>query len=361
MALIPQVVMTIKNVKSEGSVLTCEDKKLDDKSRYVGTSISSERPSGPQEASQWKIVKCGEVFRMQNMMTNEWMYANEPTHNDDGRRAYSQVLTYGTGGADPPQGDLSFQWHFVRFGRSFRIKNAKRGEWLCAIGEKLSEYCRPVLACEPGGNDPKDETSAGWLIQPVAAFLGASLQHDLGRSSITVRIESSGYFDGNAAECYFDGVALGIKCSRGLSITVIDPDWLLVGPSCTYDIWEDYGERNRLVADLEALPIGYIVLAALRDSGMEKLSLAHWRVLQSLGSFFTRGEWRQGYALIGTKGGKAVAEAQGQAVTITGTIFSSIQGLTQGDETETVENQCKRPRQGDETETVENQCKRPRP
>ncbi len=46
---------------------------------------------------------------------------------------------------------------------------------------------------------------------------------------------------------------------------------------------------------------------------------------------FTSGQRRQGYALIGTKGGKAVAEAQGQAVTVTGTIFSSIpspQGLT---------------------------------
>ena len=45
----------------------------------------------------------------------------------------------------------------------------------------------------------------------------------------------------------------------------------------------------------------------------------------------TSGQRRQGYALIGTKGGKAVAEAQGQAVTVTGTIFSSIpspQGLT---------------------------------
>ena len=53
--------------------------------------------------------------------------------------------------------------------------------------------------------------------------------------------------------------------------------------------------------------VTYIVLAALRDSGMEKLSLADWAVLQDLGSIFTRGKWREGYALIGTKGGKAVA------------------------------------------------------
>ena len=168
-------------------------------------------------------------------------------------------------------------------------------------------------------------------IQPVAAFPGASLKHDLGRSSIAVRIESSGYDHGNTAACYLDGVPLDIKSSRGLSITVLEPTRLLVLSSRAYDIWESYGEGNQLVADLEALPSGHIVLAALRDSGMEKLSLADWKVLQDLGSMFTSGQRRQGYALIGTKGGKAVAEAQGQAVTVTGTIFSSIpspQGLT---------------------------------
>ena len=41
--------------------------------------------------------------------------------------------------------------------------------------------------------------------------------------------------------------------------------------SRAYDIWESYGEGNQLVADLEALPSGHIVLAALKDSDMEKL------------------------------------------------------------------------------------------
>ena len=115
-----------------------------------------------------------------------------------------------------------------------------------------------------------------------------------------------------------------------MNIAVLEPTGFQVCSSRTYDIWDSHGERNQLVADLEALPIGYIVLAALQDSGMEKLSRADWKVLQDLGSMFTSGQRRQGYALIGTKGGKAVAEAQGQAVTITGTIFSSIpspQGL----------------------------------
>ena len=141
-------------------MLTCED-DLEDKRRHVRTSISIERSSEPQEASQWNIVKCGDAFRIQNVMTKEWMYANASKHDDERR----PVLTYERAGGDPPQDDLSYRWHFVRFGSSFGIKNAKRDEWLYtyATGEKLSEYCRPVLACEPGGNDPKDETSAGWL------------------------------------------------------------------------------------------------------------------------------------------------------------------------------------------------------
>ena len=104
-------------------------------------------------------------------------------------------------------------------------------------------------------------------IQPVAAFPGASLKHDLGRSSIAVRIESSGYDHGS----YLDGVPLDIKSSRGLSITVLEPTRLLVLSSRAYDIWESHGEGNQLVADLEALPSGHIVLAALKDSDMEKL------------------------------------------------------------------------------------------
>ena len=51
MALIPQGVVTIQNVNFHAFMLTCED-ELEDKRRHVSTSISSERPSGPQEASQ---------------------------------------------------------------------------------------------------------------------------------------------------------------------------------------------------------------------------------------------------------------------------------------------------------------------
>ena len=51
MALIPQRVVTIQNVNCHAFMLTCED-ELEDKRRHVSTSISSERPSGPQEASQ---------------------------------------------------------------------------------------------------------------------------------------------------------------------------------------------------------------------------------------------------------------------------------------------------------------------
>ena len=322
MALIPQGVVTIQNTNSHAFMLTCEGKP-EDKRRQVTTSIRSNRPFGPQEqgAAQWNIVQRFDTFCIQNVMTKEWMYANA-SKDDDKRRP---VLTYERGfGGDPPQDDLSFRWHFVRFGASFGIKSAKHDEWLYDNGGSH------VLAWVAGGNDPKVDSSASWLIQPVAAFPGASLKHDLVRSSIVVRVQSSGYNDGNTAAIYLDGILLEKKYSRGLNIAVLEPTGFQVKSSRTYDIWDSCGERNQLVVDLEALPIGCIVLAALQDSGMEKLSRAEWKVLQDLGSMFTNGQRRQGYALIGTKGGKAVAEAQGQAVTVTGTIISSIpspQGL----------------------------------
>ena len=53
MALIPQRVVTIQNVNCHAFMLTCED-ELEDKRRHVSTSISSERPSGPQRLHKWR-------------------------------------------------------------------------------------------------------------------------------------------------------------------------------------------------------------------------------------------------------------------------------------------------------------------
>ena len=60
MALIPQGVVTIQNVKFHAFMLTSED-KLDDKRRHVSTSISSERPSGLRQSERRRWPLCASL------------------------------------------------------------------------------------------------------------------------------------------------------------------------------------------------------------------------------------------------------------------------------------------------------------
>lgn len=321
MAHMPTGLATIRSAKYNELMYTSGD-MLDNQRRHVSTWVGNECPPGPVEASQWNIVKCGDnVVRIQNVSTKEWAYANCPMYDKDRRRC----LTFDRNGAGPQLSDLAYKWHLVPYGSTFGIKNAKYDEWLYAKGPKLNDQCRHVLAWVPGGNDPKVDESARWLIQEVGtnmnvACLPAGVQHDTQNSGTLVRIESSGYSDGNVASFYLDEAPIGFNTSRGLNIIVLDPSSLQVLSKRAYDIYDSYGERNQLACDLNALPAGHIVLAALKDSGMEQLGIADKIALGNLGATFSKGRFREGYALIGTKGGCAVAEAQGNAVTVMATL-----------------------------------------
>lgn len=132
----------------------------------------------------------------------------------------------------------------------------------------------------------------------------------------SVRIVSAGYAHGNAADFYLDNNKIdvnGVSDRRGLNLVIIDPVTQQVTSRKSYDIWaEPSSENNRLAMDLNALPAGRIVMLALKDSGMENLDQNLVQALRSVGSTVAgKLPVREGYALIGTKGGPAMAEQQG--------------------------------------------------
>jgi len=97
-----------------------------------------------------------------------------------------------------------------------------------------------------------------------------------------------------------------------MNVVTIDPDTQQVTSRKTYDVWgEPQTENARLAMDLSGLPDGRIVLLACKDSGMENLDGKALAALRSVGSTIAGGKEREGYALIGTKGGQALAERQG--------------------------------------------------
>lgn len=132
-----------------------------------------------------------------------------------------------------------------------------------------------------------------------------------------VKVVSAGGDAGDIADFFLDDVKVpitGLSNRRGINVVVIDPRLGQVLSAKSYDIWGQAIEENkRLAADLKALPEDQIVLVALKDSGMENLDSNSLSALRRVGSTLeNRLAFREGYVLIGSKEGEALAEKQGQ-------------------------------------------------
>jgi len=152
-------------------------------------------------------------------------------------------------------------------------------------------------------------------------------------TATSVRVVSAGYEDGNAADFYFDGRSFeitGASERRGLNVVIVDPSTEKVLSGKSYDIWGNPAAENlRLAADLRGLPEGQIVLVALKDSGLENIDNPALYALQGVGATIARPlGMREGYALIGIKGGRALAENQGPRVELEATLPCSVEAAT---------------------------------
>jgi len=132
-------------------------------------------------------------------------------------------------------------------------------------------------------------------------------------SGSKVVVVSAGYDAGDIADFFIDDQLVPIHGSegrRGINVVVIDPGSQRVLSARSYDVWGDTTNQNsKLTSDLTQVPPGHIVLVALKDSGMEKLTEDALDALAEVGcTLEERLEFREAYALIGVKGGKAVVE-----------------------------------------------------
>ncbi|CAJ1398849.1 unnamed protein product [Effrenium voratum] len=132
----------------------------------------------------------------------------------------------------------------------------------------------------------------------------------------------AGHGNGNIADFFLNDRKVDIRGEagrRGLNVVTVDPDTQQVTSRKTYDVWADpQTENTRLAGDINSLPDGRIVMVACRDSGMENLDARAIAALWSAGATIPGGKEREGYALIGVKGGQALAEEQGGRVEVEG-------------------------------------------
>lgn len=135
------------------------------------------------------------------------------------------------------------------------------------------------------------------------------------------RVVSAGFDQGSLAQIYLGARRIrtvGEAKGRGVHVVTVDPDAGQVLSAKSYDTWGNpQVENTQLATDLNALSDGIIVLVALQDSGMENLDTKAIYALQDVGSTLTGPlRMREAYALIGVKGGSALAESSGSRAEI---------------------------------------------
>mmetsp|Transcript_15133 Transcript_15133/g.46939 ORF Transcript_15133/g.46939 Transcript_15133/m.46939 type:complete len:362 (+) Transcript_15133:32-1117(+) len=167
---------------------------------------------------------------------------------------------------------------------------------------------------EPAASPPVRGEGAPTAAAAPTAAPGPAPSPGAPRTGATkVVVVSAGHDSGDIADFFLEDRLVPVSGNddrRGLNVVVIDPGAGRLVSGRSYDLWGDPEAQNRaLAADLRALPDGHVVLAALKDSGMENLRDEAIDALAGVGaSIEDRLGFRESYALIGVKGGRALAE-----------------------------------------------------
>jgi len=127
-----------------------------------------------------------------------------------------------------------------------------------------------------------------------------------GWADIVVR--SAGFSDGNEASFRIDGKLIYDSSRRGLTVVVLRPD-LVVKSVTTYDTFEGSG-ADRLESFLNGQPQDTLILVGAADEASNGLSVGVKEAIKGYGAMqIDAVGWRSSYALVGRKGGAALAEA----------------------------------------------------
>lgn len=159
------------------------------------------------------------------------------------------------------------------------------------------------------------------------------------RGTTKVVVVSAGHDSGDIADFFLDDELvpiIGPEGRRGLNVVILDPGTTRIVSARSYDVWGDpEAQSGALARDLGALPRGHVVLAALKDSGMEHLGEGALEALASVGASLKDPlGFRESYALIGVKGGSALAERRSSKMLLVDTLLpfalDSLAGRRQG-------------------------------
>lgn len=122
-------------------------------------------------------------------------------------------------------------------------------------------------------------------------------------------VRSAGFADGNEAVFFANGVEFYHAPARGLTLVLVRPDGTRKD-SQTFDTMLNDNSSENLVAFIDSIPDGTIVLVGARDEASIHLSLAAKEAIKSLGAtMIDQLSFRASYALVGVKNGAKLSES----------------------------------------------------
>lgn len=125
-------------------------------------------------------------------------------------------------------------------------------------------------------------------------------------ATFSMSVKSAGWHSGNSLDFYVDGQKLDVAVKRGIDVAALNADGTL-GAFQTFDTHAAGSEA--LVSFMASLRAGTTVMVGALDDAQGNMSLAAKDALEACGATKIRDlTYRGSYALIGVKGGAAIAE-----------------------------------------------------
>ncbi|MDZ7265044.1 MAG: C25 family cysteine peptidase, partial [candidate division KSB1 bacterium] len=121
---------------------------------------------------------------------------------------------------------------------------------------------------------------------------------------VNFEVTSAGFIDGNMALIVINSRPAVAGGFRGHNLAVVEESTGELLEIAHFDTYESSAEAERMARYIHDLPLGRIVLVAIKDEGSAKMTEAAYQALESLGSRLIRNVgMRDSWAMIGKKGG----------------------------------------------------------
>jgi hypothetical protein len=139
----------------------------------------------------------------------------------------------------------------------------------------------------------------------------AMVESSCAGASVDLRIVSAGYLIGNTAEFYLNGAKLtDAKSMRGMNVVYLNADDDAMEGSENFDTYLHHDEDDKMLAYLQGIPAGRIVMISAKDEAAKKCDDECETGLKLIGATIFPTIFRGSYIVAGRKDGAVIVNKQ---------------------------------------------------